>query len=115
MGGVLPPEKTMTDETNGNGPLTIAELREQLNNQTGFRRDLLRFMNEGESYSGQEIKDKAEMVYPEINHGRLYPNLDTLVENGLITRGQRDRRTNSYEITSKGQRFIAFVNEELGR
>lgn len=97
-------------EPQGNGPLTIAELRDQLNSQTGFRRDLLRCMADGKVRSGQEVKDRMEKLYGEVNHGRLYPNLDQLVDAGVVEKGQRDRRTNSYEITDKGRQFITFVN-----
>ncbi|MFB6155190.1 MAG: PadR family transcriptional regulator, partial [Haloferacaceae archaeon] len=41
-----------------------------------------------------------------IHHGRLYPNLDTLVEKGLVEKGQRDRRTNYYTLTRRGRREI---------
>ncbi|MEM4781775.1 MAG: helix-turn-helix transcriptional regulator, partial [Halalkalicoccus sp.] len=42
----------------------------------------------------------------EIHHGRLYPNLDTLVDKGLVEKGQRDRRTNYYAPTRRGEREI---------
>ena len=42
----------------------------------------------------------------EIHHGRLYPNLDTLVDKGLVEKGQRDRRTNFYSLTRRGRREI---------
>jgi len=38
---------------------------------------------------GLAIKDELENYYEkEIHHGRLYPNLDTLVEKGLIEKGK---------------------------
>jgi DNA-binding PadR family transcriptional regulator len=37
----------------------------------------------------------------------LYPNLDTLVEKGLVTKGEIDKRTNSYSLTRRGEREIA--------
>jgi PadR family transcriptional regulator PadR len=56
---------------------------------------------------GLAIKDELEDYYEtEVHHGRLYPNLDTLVEKGLIEKGQIDKRTNSYEVTQRGQREI---------
>jgi DNA-binding PadR family transcriptional regulator len=42
----------------------------------------------------------------DVNHGRLYPNLDALVEEGYVNKGQHDRRTNYYELSEKGQRAI---------
>jgi DNA-binding PadR family transcriptional regulator len=47
----------------------------------------------------------------EIHHGRLYPNLDTLVEKGLVEKGELDRRTNYYTLTRRGQREITARNE----
>ena len=38
-----------------------------------------------------------------MNHGRLYPNLETIVEAGLVDKGEHDRRTNYYEITDDGK------------
>ena len=53
------------------------------------------------------IKDELEDYYEkEIHHGRLYPNLDTLVEKGLVEKSQRDRRTNEYTTTRRGTREI---------
>jgi len=45
---------------------------------TGFQRDLLYVIAGGTEQSGQEIKEELEPYYStEINHGRLYPNLDS--------------------------------------
>jgi DNA-binding PadR family transcriptional regulator len=66
---------------------------------TAFQRDLLYVAAGLRRPSGQEIKTELEQKIDEITHGRLYPNLDTLVELGYLTRGQIDRRTNFYEPT----------------
>jgi PadR family transcriptional regulator PadR len=74
---------------------------------TGFQRDLLYVAAGKNEPKGLTIKDELEDYYEtEIHHGRLYPNLDTLVEKGLIEKGQIDRRTNSYEVTQRGHREI---------
>jgi PadR family transcriptional regulator PadR len=74
---------------------------------TGFQRDLLYVAAGQDEPHGLAIKDELEDYYEtEIHHGRLYPNLDTLVEKGLIEKGQIDRRTNSYEVTQRGRREI---------
>ena len=53
---------------------------------------------------GLAIKKELEDYYEtEIHHGRLYPNLDTLVDKGLVEKGEKDRRTNSYTITRRGR------------
>ena len=74
---------------------------------TGFQRDLLYVIADLEEPKGLAIKDELEGYYgTEINHGRLYPNLDSLVEKGLVEKGQIDRRTNSYALTARGRREI---------
>ncbi|RZV06380.1 PadR family transcriptional regulator [Natrinema hispanicum] len=74
---------------------------------TGFQRDLLYVIAGFERPSGQDIKEEVEEYYSsEINHGRLYPNLDTLVNKGLVEKGQLDRRTNYYAITADGEQAI---------
>ncbi|MFA9418067.1 helix-turn-helix transcriptional regulator [Natrinema sp. HArc-T2] len=74
---------------------------------TGFQRDLLYVITGFDRPSGQDIKEEIESYYSsEINHGRLYPNLDTLVNKGLVEKGQLDRRTNYYTITADGEQAI---------
>lgn len=74
---------------------------------TGFQRDLLYVAAGLDEPHGLAIKDELEDYYEkEVHHGRLYPNLDTLVEKGLIEKGERDRRTNVYTATRRGTREI---------
>jgi len=74
---------------------------------TGFQRDLLYTVAGLEEPHGLAIKDELEEYYEkEIHHGRLYPNLDTLVDKGLVEKGELDRRTNFYNLTRRGQREI---------
>jgi len=74
---------------------------------TGFQRDLLYVIAGADQPSGQDVKDEIEQYYSsEINHGRLYPNLDTVVNKGLVEKGQLDRRTNYYAITDEGEQAI---------
>ena len=88
------------------------QIREEISNQTAFTRDITRILiAEGGKLSGQEVKDRLETYYPEVNHGRLYPNLDRVVESGLAKKGTRDRRTNTYQVTQKGKRFIEAINQ----
>ena len=73
---------------------------------TGFQRDLLYVIAGSDRPSGQEIKERIGKDVGEVNHGRLYPNLDALVEDGLVDKGQQDRRTNYYTISETGQQAI---------
>ncbi|WP_138006402.1 PadR family transcriptional regulator [Halalkalirubrum salinum] len=74
---------------------------------TGFQRDLLYVIAGLEEPHGLAIKEELEEYYEkEIHHGRLYPNLDTLVNKGLVEKGEQDRRTNKYIMTRRGRREI---------
>ena len=74
---------------------------------TGFQRDILYVLGGLDSPKGLAIKDELDSYYStDINHGRLYPNLDALVEKGLIEKGRIDDRTNSYSLTSRGLREL---------
>jgi hypothetical protein len=58
---------------------------------------------------GLEIKRELERPYrygDDVNHGRLYPNLDALVEDGLVEKGRVDDRTNRYSLTAAGRASI---------
>lgn len=74
---------------------------------TGFQRDLLYVITGMDNPHGLAIKEELEERYDnEIHHGRLYPNLDTLVDKGLVDKGQIDERTNYYTTTRRGRREI---------
>lgn len=74
---------------------------------TGFQRDLLYVIAGAEQPSGQDVKEEVEQYYSDaINHGRLYPNLDTVVNKELVEKGELDRRTNYYAITDEGEELI---------
>lgn len=78
-----------------------------MNDLTGFQRDLLWVVNGLEEPHGLAIKKELETYYDtEVHHGRLYPNLDTLVDKGLLEKGQIDKRTNKYEPTNRGRREL---------
>ena len=74
---------------------------------TGFQRDLLYVIAGLDGPKGLAIKDRLDDYYgTEINHGRLYPNLDALVEKGLVEKGRIDDRTNAYTLTQRGEREL---------
>jgi DNA-binding PadR family transcriptional regulator len=67
---------------------------------TAFQRDLLRALAKTDKQSGLSLKTDIRTYYgEEINHSRLYQNLDELVAHGLINKRRRDGRTNSYSLT----------------
>lgn len=74
---------------------------------TGFQRDMLYVIAGFDEPHGLAIKEELEEYYEkEVHHGRLYPNLDTLVDKGLVEKGTLDRRTNFYVITKRGRREL---------
>lgn len=74
---------------------------------TGFQRDLLYTIAGLDGPHGLAIKEAMEEYYEkDVHHGRLYPNLDTLVDKGLVRKSTKDQRTNEYQLTNRGQREI---------
>lgn len=74
---------------------------------TGFQRDLLYAIGGLDEPHGLALKEELENYYEtEVHHGRLYPNLDTVVDKGLVEKGQRDERTNVYTLTRRGRREL---------
>jgi DNA-binding PadR family transcriptional regulator len=70
---------------------------------TAFQRNILIILSEEPMY-GLAIKRELEEYYgDEVNHGRLYPNLDELVDLGLVAKSELDKRTNQYELTDDGE------------
>lgn len=67
---------------------------------TAFQRDILWTLAHEGASKGLSVKDALEDYYgEEVNHGQLYPNLDALVDHGLVAKSARDRRTNEYQLT----------------
>lgn len=120
-------------KTGANDPDTPEEQRERLNERireltthmydlTGFQRDQLRgiaaLTTDERGPKGLEVlewlEDEDGGGYGEVHHGRLYPNLDTLVDMGLVSKSELDRRTNQYRLTDRGRREIQeHLNEWL--
>ncbi len=74
---------------------------------TGFQRDCLTVIAGLDEPKGLAVKDELDEYYgSEINHGRLYPNLDAIVDKGLVEKGKVDDRTNKYSLTQRGQREL---------
>ena len=75
---------------------------------TGFQRDLLYCIAGVEEAYGLGIKAELEEYSGiEINHGRLYPNLDQLVNKGYLEKSSIDKRTNEYVLTDAGHELLA--------
>jgi len=73
---------------------------------TAFQHNILVILAEEPMY-GLAIKRQLEEYYgTEVNHGRLYPNLDSLVDMDLVEKSELDKRTNQYELTEDGHEAV---------
>ena len=85
---------------------TVTEANSVVRDLTAFQQNILVILSEEPMY-GLAIKRQLETYYgTEVNHGRLYPNLDDLVEMGLIEKSELDKRTNQYELTETGRDVV---------
>jgi PadR family transcriptional regulator, regulatory protein PadR len=74
---------------------------------TSFQRDMLYKIAGLDDPHGLAIKEELKKYYEkEVHHGHLYPNLDTLVDKGLISKRSHDGRTNVYTLTQRGRREL---------
>lgn len=79
---------------------------------TSFQRDLLTVISGMEIPKGLELKEELEDYYEdEIHHGRLYPNLDSLSDEGFINKIELDARSNGYTLTERGQKHLRARSE----
>lgn len=84
------------------GAQSTQRTTDEVRDLTAFQYNTLVVLSDGAKY-GLAIKRDLESYYnSEVNHGRLYPNLDTLVEMGLVEKSERDKRTNDYALTDDG-------------
>lgn len=74
---------------------------------TGFQRDLLYVIAGSGRPSGEAVRREMETYIDGVNHGRIYPNLNKLVDYSLVTKGSLDQRTNYYEITDRGKALLS--------
>jgi DNA-binding PadR family transcriptional regulator len=73
---------------------------------TAFQRNILTILAEEPRY-GLVVKGELETYYDDdVNHGRLYPNLDDLVEMGLVKKSELDKPTNQYALTEDGYQAL---------
>lgn len=86
-----------------------AQYTSLLSRLSGFQVDLLLAIPRAEPHGqgdlphGLNVKRRLERDRgEEINHGRLYPNLDALADHGLVVRGRIDKRTKSVTLTQAG-------------
>jgi DNA-binding PadR family transcriptional regulator len=74
---------------------------------TEFQRDILIILSNGIEMKGLSVKDELEKYYENtIHHGRLYPNLDKLVDKNLVDKFELDNRSNGYRLTQTAEQLL---------
>ena len=85
----------------------LSERSRQARDLTAFQQTILAILAEEPRY-GLAIKRELEDYYgTEVNHGRLYPNLDDLVSMGLLEKSELDKRTNQYALSDEGMAAVS--------
>lgn len=78
-----------------------------LSRLTGLQRDLMYIIASLNQPSGQAVKERMEEEFGSgVTHGRLYPNLDTLVDEGFVTNVEVDQHANYYELSETGRQAL---------
>lgn len=74
---------------------------------TGFQRDILFVLGGLGTTHGAQLKRELEGTrYSSILPGRLYHNLDVLVERSFVQKRNGTGRANEYQLTSEGRASI---------
>lgn len=96
--------RTSSDDTS-KGKITTPNSIGGLNTT---QRDILWVLHREGPSKGAAVKDALGEYYGrEVSHGSIYPNLDTLVDRGLVEWSRRDRRTNEYTLTQTAEQLLA--------
>jgi len=70
---------------------------------TSLQRDILYCIADLDDPYGLGIRRALEEYRgTNINHGRIYPDLDKLVNKGYLSKNSTDGKKNNYELTAKG-------------
>ncbi|AFO57033.1 transcriptional regulator PadR family protein [Natrinema sp. J7-2] len=110
-GSHRPSSKKVTLPDGGRVSLSKADTHELRRELTKFQTRILEILAEDSRY-GLAIKSELEDYYGvDVNHGRLYPNLDELCDLELVEKSKLDKRTNNYAITETAR---AFLEDDLG-
>jgi DNA-binding PadR family transcriptional regulator len=80
--------------------------------RTAFQRDTLFVISGLDEPNGVEIRRELEQSQcRSILPGRIYTNLDELVEDGLVRKHDLNGRSNTYRLTAEGERVLAELLE----
>ncbi len=83
-------------------------MTDALANLSAFERDVLWILANNGEQTGVDVRNALMDYYDQpVNHGQLYPNLDELVDAGLVEKREIDGRTNGYSLTEEGRRALS--------
>lgn len=78
-----------------------------MNELTGLQRDTLIVISGLKEPNGVDIQKELQNYHnTDIHRGKLYPLLETLIEKDLVTKRQREGRSNEYRLTDSGERTL---------
>jgi PadR family transcriptional regulator PadR len=86
--------------------MAVTNTSEPCSDLSAFQRDLVTVLAHTGPCKGLTVMAAVEPRHPAVTAGRLYPNLDQLVEAGLVEKVPVDGRTNRYALTSVGEREL---------
>lgn len=70
--------------------------------------DVLWTLSKRGALSGIGIREELVDYYGEdVSYGEVYPNLDALVDFGLVTRREGDHHTSEFKLTEEGRHTLA--------
>ncbi|WP_245180940.1 helix-turn-helix transcriptional regulator [Haloarcula amylovorans] len=97
---------------------TNTQSGEPMTGQSGFQRDLLVEIRDQPGSCGLDLKDELKAFYENVSNARLYQNLSSLVEDGLVEKEAADKRSDAYRLTNAGRQAIeddlAYRDQERG-
>jgi DNA-binding PadR family transcriptional regulator len=97
----------MAGTTEGDNLKNVVSSQPAFGDLTQLKRDILVVTNGLDDPKGLEIKEELDAYYEEsINHGRLYPNLDSLADSGYLKKFEVTGRSNGYRLTDTGQKLL---------
>jgi len=82
----------------------------------GFRRDMLIALAHSGPTHGRAIAENLETLRREhINDGRFYPNLNALVDDGLVEKrvNEHDERSHEYALSKRGRGTIREYGQRI--
>ena len=87
---------------------TETQVATSVDDLNSFQRDCIREISQNGPCNGLAVCSFLQKYYSsEVHHSRFYQNIERLIEMGLVEKGQVNRRSNSYELTSEGEQLAS--------